>query len=446
MTKIHGILAVGTAAVLAAAAYGGEDSSGNSGSTVSARSEQETEEVTFGDRAAQGLKISPVTLNTKGASEHQKKMIGLGSYIVNAASDCAVCHSGSAGFMSGGNPFALDGAGHVVWTRNLTPDPATGLALTLDQFKEAIRTGRDFHAGATVQLIVMPWTTLRWSSDRDLEAIYAYLKAIPAINNTVPPDNKSDLPLPASTPFPKNSYTDGDVVRPLDFDHSSFSSGRGLEISPRAQPTKLRGSKLEAYGLGSYIANSFTHCNDCHTHPDRTSDFSHINTPDFLTGGTVFKVPPPLQPVLKQVRAMSANLKGAQHGFFGESTATYETFRTIIKTGTHADETPARPLGFPMVLVAANLANLLENDLFSVYTYVHNLPTTSGPSDVDQQTYTRLCAVDSDCMTGEICATATQECIGGPCSSDADCGACQTCGAGKCQAPAADSVCLATSQ
>ena len=99
-----------------------------------------------------------------------------------------------------------------------------------------------------------------------------------------------------------------------------------------------------------------------------------------------------------------------------------------------------------MVFVAANLANLIENDLFSVYTYVHNLPTTSGPSDVDQQTYTRLCAVDSDCMTGEICATATQECIGGPCSSDADCGACQTCGAGKCQAPAADSVCLATSQ
>ena len=98
-------------------------------------------------RAARGLAISPVPLSLDGRTGRERRAIGLGSYIVNAASDCAGCHSGPAGFLSGGNPFFL-GGGQVVWTRNLTPDPTTGLALTRDQFLEAMRTGRDFHPGS----------------------------------------------------------------------------------------------------------------------------------------------------------------------------------------------------------------------------------------------------------------------------------------------------------
>jgi hypothetical protein len=318
--------------------------------------------------------------------------------------------------------------------------------LTLHQFKEAIRTGRDFHPGNTVQMIVMPWTTLRWSSDEDLEAIYAYLQAIPAVANAVPPDNKNDLPLPASTPFPKHDYTDGDVVRKLKHDQSSFDPRRGLAISARPEPAGLDESTRAAYGLGSYIASAFTHCNDCHTHPDRTPDFARINTAAFLTGGTVFAVPPPFQPVFHQVRTMSANLKGAEHGFFAEPDATWETFRAIIHTGTHVDETPPRALGFPMNLVAANLSNLLEDDLHAVYIWAKNLPPTTGASDQERQTYARLCGADTDCLAGETCYGVTHECVGGPCASDADCGACQTCGASACQPPAPDSACLASAQ
>ena len=93
-------------------------------------------------RAERGLMVSPVAIDVSTMSRHDRTRVGLGSYLVNAASDCAGCHSSQAGFLAGGNPFPLD-PDHVVWSRNLTPDPETGMQLTLDEFKESIRTGRD---------------------------------------------------------------------------------------------------------------------------------------------------------------------------------------------------------------------------------------------------------------------------------------------------------------
>jgi hypothetical protein len=404
-------------------------------------------------RAMQGLAISPVPLSLDGRTGKEKMLIGLGSYIVNAASDCAGCHSGPAGFLSGGVPFFL-GGGQVVWTRNLTPDAATGLALTHDQFIEAIRTGRDFHEGATKMLVVMPWTTLRWSSDVDLDAIFAYLRAVPAVKNGVPPDVKNGLPLPQSIPFDLTMYTDGDVTRKLKGAHQSFSARRGLSISPLALANGKHGDDEEdkggrggrSVGIGSYIVNTFAHCNDCHTNPDRTADGSKVNTASFLTGGTVFKTPPSLQPLMKYVRATSANLEGVTHGFFQEPGISYARFRDIIRTGTLVDETPPRPLAFPMSLVAPNLAKLLEDDLRAVYDYAMAVPATPGAFDVPHQAPARWCAAASDCASGESCTSG--ECTGGACNGDLDCGTCQTClsGGSTCLAPAPSSICVLTAQ
>jgi cytochrome c553 len=402
-------------------------------------------EPTIVERARKGLDISPVAVDTDGLHHRYKVLVGLGSYIVNAAADCAGCHGNPPGFLAGGNPFFLDAQGHVVWSRNLTPDPETGMQLSFGQFREALRTGRDFHPGQTKMLVVMPWLTKRWASDLDLAAMYAYLRSVPAVNNAVPPDNKDALPLPPSIPFPKGTYTDGDVERPLRGNYQSFSSERGLSISPLANPTGLRRDEREKFGVGAYIANSLMACNDCHTNPDRTAGGSRINTAAFLTGGAVFGVPPPLQPLIRQVRATSANLKGATHGFFAEPDVSYAIFRDIIQTGTHADETPPRPLGFPMNIVAASLRNLVDYDLQAVYAYVSAIPPTTG-NDEPRQGVARWCAGDGNCASGETCAIATGECVGRACSADVDCDTCQTCGSGKCQAPAAGSACLASAR
>jgi hypothetical protein len=193
-------------------------------------------------RAKRGLEISPVPLALDGLDARQRMLVGLGSYIVNAASDCAGCHGGPPAFLAGGTPFEL-GGGLVVWTRNLTPDPATGLPLSHDQFVEALRTGRDFH-GDQGMLVVMPWTTLRWSSDLDLDAIYAYLRAIPPVVNAVRPDVKGALGLPPAIPFDPATYTDGDVT--------PAAEGRRGELLGPARPFHhAGGARRSEPGRGS---------------------------------------------------------------------------------------------------------------------------------------------------------------------------------------------------
>jgi hypothetical protein len=407
--------------------------------------EEEAGDSSFRARAQRGLEISPVPLHTSGLTHEQKLRVGLGSYIVNGTADCGGCHSSPAGFLSGGNPFFLDRAGHVVWSRNLTPDATTGMALTEAQFFEVIRTGKDFHHDQLKMLVVMPWLIFRWMSDEDLKAIYAYLRALPPVQNPVPPDNKSDLPLPASIPFPK-LYNDGEVDRRLPREQESFSARRGLAIAPRAQPQDVDDDDLRSYGLGSYMANSMTACNECHTNPDRTPDSRKINTSAYLSGGTVFGVPPPLQPVLRQVRTTSANLEGAAYGFFNEPDDSYARFRLIIRTQSHADESPPRPLGFPMNLIAGNLAKVLEHDLKAIYTYVKGVPPVTGANDQPRQSYARFCTTSADCHAGESCSAGSKECVGRACTADVECDTCQTCKVGACAAPAPDSACLASAR
>jgi hypothetical protein len=214
-----------------------------------------------------GYAIAPVPLNLEGRN---RDLVGLGSYIVNAQSDCNSCHTAGGPpnfnyanygnpyflnhplgtktdpttYLAGGAPFgqalpssaSVGGfpsgsipssyppngypidpttgfpyAGPVIISRNLTPDK-NGLpegGHTLEQFKEILRTGKDFdHIHPTCQsdtdpnialgtcvpppvdgskLQVMPWPTFHNMTDHQIEAIYEYLSAIPCIDNTFSP-------------------------------------------------------------------------------------------------------------------------------------------------------------------------------------------------------------------------------------------------------------------
>ncbi len=81
---------------------------------------------------------------------------------------------------------AFAGPWGVSYTRNLTPDPETGLGQwTEQQFIDTIRTGREQGRGREL-LPPMPWPAFKNFSDADLKAIFAYLRSIPAIKNKVP--------------------------------------------------------------------------------------------------------------------------------------------------------------------------------------------------------------------------------------------------------------------
>lgn len=415
-------------------------------------------------RARHGLDISPVPIALTSLTSAQAEQLGQGSYLVNAIGACNDCHTPGGPppvkFLAGGTAFPIDGT-NVVYARNLTPD-ASGMRLTEAEFITAMRTGKDFGSGGQI-LVVMPWSQLRWLATADLRAIYAYLKAIPAVANTVPADVKATSVLNGAPPPAPTKYDEGEVTRLLPPDTDANGAPvvdvdavqRGLAIRPLAAPADLesRSADVQALiGRGAYVANA-AQCNDCHTNPSRQSlpaqpGYLKVDTAAYLAGGGVFAVPAPLQPILKQARTMSEDLTGKTNGFLNEPDDSFGRFLSVITTGTHADEStdgePARALGWPMPW--AIYKNMELGDLEALYTYLKTIPPRLGASDKATQDYARYCAATADCAAGETCNTATGECIGAPCTAPsvaADCAACQVCTAAKCAPPPAASACVA---
>jgi mono/diheme cytochrome c family protein len=90
---------------------------------------------------------------------------------------------------------AWSGPWGVSYTANLTPDPETGLGKwTLRDFMATLRTGRHMGRGRPV-LPPMPIQMYKHFTDQDMDAIFSYLRTIPAVNNRVP----EPLPPMAST-------------------------------------------------------------------------------------------------------------------------------------------------------------------------------------------------------------------------------------------------------
>jgi hypothetical protein len=125
--------------------------------------------------------------------------VGRGSYLVNAIADCNGCHTApqgglipmtvdvnTAAYLAGGVDIGSFFGLGPVFSRNLTPDPNTGLFLTEEQFIQAMRFGADFRRPQGKSLRVEPHfpTAFRLTLD-DLKAIYAYLRVIPAVVNPV---------------------------------------------------------------------------------------------------------------------------------------------------------------------------------------------------------------------------------------------------------------------
>jgi hypothetical protein len=73
------------------------------------------------------------------------------------------------------------------YAANLTPDAPTGMGgWTADQFIKTMRTGKHLGVGRPL-LPPMPWFDIAGLSDRDLKAMFAYLRSIKPIPNQVPP-------------------------------------------------------------------------------------------------------------------------------------------------------------------------------------------------------------------------------------------------------------------
>ncbi|RYY92835.1 MAG: c-type cytochrome, partial [Comamonadaceae bacterium] len=179
--------------------------------------------------------IAPVALS---APVYTEATIERGR-ILAAVGDCAVCHTAPGGAVNAGGR-AMETPFGTLYTTNLTPDAETGIGQwSFSAFQRAMREGvsRDGHK----LYPAFPYTAFAKTSDDDLNALYAYFMAQPAVRAETP---KAALQFPFS-------------VRPL----MGFWNALFHDPTPY-QPVATQSAE---WNRGAYLVNGLGHCGACHT-------------------------------------------------------------------------------------------------------------------------------------------------------------------------------------
>jgi mono/diheme cytochrome c family protein len=155
------------------------------------------------------------------------------------AGDCMSCH-----IRDGGQPFAgglgLKTPFGVIYSPNITPDRDTGIgAWTNDQFYRAMHEGVGAHGENLYPAFPYPWFS--HASRADDDAIFAYLRTIPAVRYTAPANR---LPFPLNIRFLVKAWN------LLFFRPHDFQSNPGQSAE---------------WNHGAYLVTGLAHCGACHT-------------------------------------------------------------------------------------------------------------------------------------------------------------------------------------
>jgi hypothetical protein len=129
--------------------------------------------------------------------------VGRGSYLVNALADCNSCHTdgngdgifdggllprtadvNTAAYLAGGVDLGFV-VGTAILSRNLTPDPDSGMFLSREQFSQTLQFGADFRRPGHSLRVASHFPVEFHFTQEDLRAVYAYLQAIPAVRHAV---------------------------------------------------------------------------------------------------------------------------------------------------------------------------------------------------------------------------------------------------------------------
>lgn len=265
-----------------------------------------------------------------------------GRYLVNTILACGNCHTPKG---TDGRPVAgkeLSGGGlsfhapfFVGSASNITPDKDTGIGNWSDEeIKLAITQGvRPAHG----RLAGMPLAPMMWvafykaMTPGDLDAVVAYLRAVPAVRNEVPlPEYKRQVP---RQPYPgaEKGFTDADMRNPVQ-----------------------RGAYLVTIG----------HCMECHT---PAKDGKTLYDQALGKGGKAFgpglvRGFPPEWP-----GSISRNL--TSHPVAGLGNWTDAEIKRAITQGVSRDGQPLQP---PMGFGWYN--GLLEADLDAIVAWLRTLP------------------------------------------------------------------------
>ncbi len=260
-----------------------------------------------------------------GSAQAQTKF-ERGRYLAQSIVACGNCHTpqGPNGALAG---MELAGGLQIdvpqlftAYSANITPHKTAGIGAWTDaQIIAAIREGK--RPDGSLIGPPMPVALYRGLADSDVEALVAYLRSVPAVDNK-PPKSVYKMPLPASYGPPVGAVPD----------------------VPRS----------DRVGYGRYLAGPAGHCIECHSSPgaDGLPDFEKRLGAGGMsfTGPWGTSVAPSLLPTNLQ-RYSDAELK------------------TIITTGLRPDGSRLKPpMGVPYY------ARLSAPDLDALVAYLRSLP------------------------------------------------------------------------
>jgi mono/diheme cytochrome c family protein len=239
------------------------------------------------------------------------------------AGDCVACHTvpGAAPF-TGGRPLQTP-FGTIV-APNLTPDDDTGLGLwSADDFAHAMRDG--ISRGGRHLYPAFPYPYFTHMTRDDIDAMYAFLRTLPAVHNPVPRD---------TLPFP--------------FDIRLLMTGwNTLFFKPgEFQPDPKRSAE---YNRGAYLVEGPGHCGACHT----PMNWFGANSPD-----------QPLQGNLLQ-GWVAPNITDDTHAGLG--TWSVDDIVEYLRTGRNAHSQASGPMA---EVVSDSTTWMSDADLHAMATYL----------------------------------------------------------------------------
>ncbi len=182
-----------------------------------------------------------VDVKTTAAFAPSDSLIARGAYLARAG-NCMTCHTarGGASYAGGlgmATPFG------TVFTSNLTPDANTGIgSWSPAHFWRALHNGRS--KSGRLLYPAFPYTSYTQVTREDSDAMFAYLRSLPAVNQS----NR-----PHALRFPFNSQAALAVWRALYFKPGVY------------QPDALRNAE---WNRGAYLVGGLGHCSACHSPRD----------------------------------------------------------------------------------------------------------------------------------------------------------------------------------
>jgi mono/diheme cytochrome c family protein len=261
------------------------------------------------------------------AQAQQSDLVKRGSYLVNGVLTCGNCHTpkGPTGDIadkafSGG--LSWDEPPFKVTAPNITPDKETGIGeYTDDQLRTVLRKG--IKRNGVPVAMVMPSGFYEIMTDRDLDAVIAYLHTLKPIKNK--------------------------VADPI------YKMPQGHPIPPGGEKKTTEAELNTPQNRGHYLAN-IAHCMECHTPMGpRGREFAT----KLGTGG--FKFPGPWGESISRNIAQSK-----EKGLGGWTDA---EIKRAITTGMSRDGSKLKPpMGFHYY------ATMTDGDLNDLVAYLRTVP------------------------------------------------------------------------